>query len=431
MEGENTYAGTRAGPGQPGPEEAEGGAVTEAAGEPRERLPDQTPGSGAAAATAAGDPAPAAGRDRARRTLVAAAWVALGALVGAIAGTAATLAWIGPARYRPVPLPPPVPARPVVYSGQVDVVQIYKQAAPAVVQILTPTGTGSGFIFDPAGYILTNNHVVEGARRVRVLLDDGRDVPGRVLGVDPGNDVAVVAIEAGPAPLPTLPLGDSDSVQPGEPAIAIGFPLDEGKSVTAGIISGTGRVSERVNDWTLSGLIQTDAAINPGNSGGPLLNAAGQVIGINTLIASPVRGFTGIGFAVPVNAVRAVLPDLLAGRRVEHPWLGIGGIPVNPELAEEVGLPVTSGILVQKVYPGTAAEEAGLRPAVQRPGGEWVGGDVITAIDGRALRDVAQLQSYLASRRVGDRVRLTVRRGDQTLTVEATLTARPEREALR
>lgn len=364
--------------------------------------------------------------------LAMAALVALGAVLGAAGGTAATyralqselrLARTGAAAGVPV-----IQGQPVVFSGEVNVAQIYKQAAPAVVEIRAPStdgengSSGTGFIFDGRGYILTNYHVVAGRKQVQVILDDDTVMKGNVLGADPSNDLAVVSIDPRGRTLPVLPLGNSDAVQPGEPAIAIGFPLGEGKSVTAGIISGKNRSSDSPAGWRQVGLIQTDAALNPGNSGGPLLNAAGQVIGVNAQALS--RGFGGIGLAVPINTARRLIPDMISGVTIQHPWLGISGRALTEEVEVNSGLPVTSGVVVMEVVPNSPAEAAGLRGAT-RTYDETILGDIILAIDDQQVGSVEQLTAYLQTRRPGDTVTLTIVRDGQRMNLPVTLKARP------
>lgn len=316
-----------------------------------------------------------------------------------------------------------------------DVRPVYAQVAPGVVGITTqvqlttpfaelgpvPQGSGSGMVLDREGHILTNYHVVKGATSLRVALADGTEVEGRVLGTDPGNDLAVVKVDVPADKLQPVVLGNSDMVEIGEPAIAIGNPYGLERTVTVGIVSGKGRVLPATNGRSMQDMIQTDAAINPGNSGGPLVNARGEVIGINTAIE---EGAQGIGFAVPINTARTELQKLLAGEKVEHPWLGIGVAPVNAEVAREYGLAVDQGVLVAQVMPCSPADEAGLRGIASRPEQPP---DVITAVDGRAVGDPDALTAYLNSHQVGDAVELTVQRGSREIKISVELAAWPER----
>jgi Do/DeqQ family serine protease len=271
-------------------------------------------------------------------------------------------------------------------------------------------GTGSGFIIDASGLILTNAHVVAGADRVTVLLKDGRTFNGRVLGADPVTDVAVIKIEA--QGLPTVRLGNSDSLRPGEWAIAIGNPLGLDNTVTAGIISATGRTSAQVGvpDKRV-GFIQTDAAINPGNSGGPLLNQRGEVIGMNTAI---IGGAQGLGFAIPINTARQIANQLIASGKVDHPFLGIQMATLTPDLVQELNrspgsrirLQDEPGVLIIQVAPNSPAARSGLRP-----------GDVIKKIDGKVITESSQVQRAVEASSVGGRLQMELRRGGQLITL--------------
>lgn len=426
---------------EPGNDQEAGAAAEPAAGkpltapetpvqaEPAEAAPAYA-AEAVATAPAAAPAAPAAPPGRRWGALGAAALVALGAVLGAIGGTAATYrALQDELRRAPAPVGESVQGKPVVFSGEVNVAQIYKKVSPAVVEIRSADGPGSrggsgtGFIFDGRGYILTNFHVVDTNTNVVVILDDGTRLSGKVLGSDPSNDLAVVAVEPKGRTLPVLPLGDSDAVEPGEPAIAIGFPLGEGKSVTAGIVSGKNRTSDAPSGWMQLGMIQTDAALNPGNSGGPLLNAAGQVIGVNAQAVS--RGFGGIGLAVPINTAKRLIPDMIAGSTVQHPWLGISGLPLTAQLAEQHKLSISRGVVVVEIVEGSPAQAGGLKGATVLYNNDMVLGDIITAMDGRPVTSVEELSGYLQTRRPNDRVTLTVLRDGSPAQVEVVLKARP------
>jgi S1-C subfamily serine protease len=270
-------------------------------------------------------------------------------------------------------------------------------------------GQGSGFIVDSTGVILTNAHVVDRADRVTVRLKDGRTFDGEVRGADPVTDLAVIKINVSGGGLPVAPLGNSDNVKVGDWAIAVGNPLGLDNTVTLGIVSTLNRSSATVGipDKRLE-FIQTDAAINPGNSGGPLLNDQGEVIGINTAIRANANG---IGFAIPVNKAKEIMEPLARGERVMHPYMGVQIATLTPDLAKQnnddpnstVILPEVNGVLVMGVLPSSPAAQAGLRR-----------GDVITQIDGRAVTTADQLQMQVDMSRVGQSLRLTVRRGDRT-----------------
>jgi S1-C subfamily serine protease len=271
-------------------------------------------------------------------------------------------------------------------------------------------GTGSGFIVDGNGLILTNAHVVDGADQVSVLLKDGRRLEGKVLGEDPVTDVAVVKVEA--TNLPTVSLGNSEQLQPGEWAIAIGNPLGLDNTVTAGIISATGRSSAAigVGDRRV-GFIQTDAAINPGNSGGPLLNEKGEVIGMNTAIIS---GAQGLGFAVPINTAKRISDQLIATGKVDHPYLGIQMATITPDLKQKLNTDPNSpvsvredkGIVIVQIVPNSPAAKAGIRV-----------GDVITKVDGKEAISAEVIQQAVEESKVGGNVDLELRRSGQTMNL--------------
>ncbi|MGD1939811.1 MAG: HhoA/HhoB/HtrA family serine endopeptidase [Leptolyngbyaceae cyanobacterium] len=281
-------------------------------------------------------------------------------------------------------------------------------------------GTGSGFIIDAAGLIITNAHVVEGADRVLVTLKDGREFAGEVLGEDPLTDVAVIRVEA--SELPVAALGDSEQLRPGEWAIAIGNPLGLDNTVTAGIISATGRSSSqiRVPDKRVR-FIQTDAAINPGNSGGPLLNERGQVIGVNTAI---IGGAQGLGFAIPINTAQEIAQELIATGRVEHPYIGIQMRSLTPAVREIVNaesssnrqIVVDSGVLILGVQQNSPAARAGLQP-----------GDVITTLAGRSIESAETVQQIVQETEIGESLTLGLDRYGQRVELALSPAALPVR----
>jgi S1-C subfamily serine protease len=260
-----------------------------------------------------------------------------------------------------------------------------------------------------------------------VTFSDGSSVPAQIVGQDPGDDLAVVRVSVSPDRLHPLSLGDSSQVQVGEPAVAIGNPFNLHNTVTAGIVSAIGRTRSSVNGRSISDMIQTDAPANPGNSGGPLLDAGGAVIGVMTQIESPVRGSVGVGFAVPSNTVARQLAKLVAGQTIAYPWLGVSGEAVTPDLAKQLGLAVNDGVYVDAVIPGGPADSAGVKgaPSGQRNSAA-AGGDVITAIDGVVIHSVQDIGTFLATKNVGDVVGITVARGADTMTLNATLGAWPD-----
>lgn len=340
----------------------------------------------------------------------------------------------------PTPAPSPTPDTGLVVRALEDLVtDLYQRVNPSVVHIRVTVGrgrfmrqgSGSGFVFDQGGYIVTNNHVVEGANEITVTFTDDTEVSASVVGTDPGSDLAVIRVDLPPANLHAVELGDSRDVRPGQLAIAIGNPFGLEGSMTLGIVSAVSRVIQpQAGRFSIAEMIQTDAPINPGNSGGPLLDSQGRVIGVNTLIFSQMGASTGIGFAVPVKTVTRVVPDLIVRGRYDHPWLGISGFSVAPRLARDLRLPVEWGVLVGGVDAAGPADKAGLRGGTQQVviGGAplVIGGDLVTAIDGRPVRAMEDIIAYLEEeRQVGDVVRLTVMRDGEEREIEVQLAARP------
>jgi S1-C subfamily serine protease len=312
---------------------------------------------------------------------------------------------------------------------------VYRKNIPSVVNItskavtfdffygLVPQeGQGSGFIIDKEGHILTNYHVIADARQVEVTMHNRKKYKATVIGTDPTHDLAVIQIQA-PSLTPAV-LGDSKNLQVGQKVYAIGNPFGLAGTMTRGIVSSIRPVKEP-NGATIDDAIQTDAAINPGNSGGPLMNWHGEVIGINTMILSSVGQNAGIGFAIPINAAKAVLNDLVTLGRVRRPALGVATIPVGPELADQIGLPVDFGLLIVRVSPGGAAERAGMRGGNERAflGNIpiMLGGDLIVAIDGDEIKDQQDLAQVMNAHRAGDKVKVTIYRGKQKVDLDVTL----------
>jgi serine protease DegQ len=307
-----------------------------------------------------------------------------------------------------------------------------KQASPAVVSIATSkapasnphngdpwfrfffgdqlnnqpqAGLGSGVIVSPAGYVLTNNHVIEEADEILVSLNDGRQVAAKTIGTDPETDLAVLKIELGE--LPVITLGDSDALEIGDPVLAIGNPFGVGQTVTSGIVSALGRTQLGIN--TFENFIQTDAAINPGNSGGALVDVHGHLMGINTAIYSRSGGSMGIGFAIPTSTARNVMESIVKDGQVTRGWIGVEPQDLTPELAESFGVGLRSGVIITGVLQNGPAAEAGLRP-----------GDVITAVKGREVRNVPQLLAAVAALSPGEKARLDILRRDGATHVEVT-----------
>ncbi len=334
--------------------------------------------------------------------------------------------------------------------------RIYEEVNPSVVNIkvtriiqetpfsTTPTyqrASGSGMVWDKEGHIVTNNHVVEGAKYIHVFFADGTEADATLVGTDPDSDLAVIKVDVDKALLHPVTVGDSTRVKVGQLAIAIGNPFALTGTMTVGIISALGRVlptEEMViggGRYVIPDIIQTDAPINPGNSGGPLLNSKGEVIGVTTAIASPVRASAGIGFAVPSIIVKKVVPQLIEKGYYEHPWLGVSIETLTPRVAKIMGLPETQrGALIVNVLPDSPADKAGLRGSdrqvtLEIDGREvkvQVGGDVIVAIDGHPVRSSDELLTYLARyTHAGQKVTLTILRQGKKMDVEVTLGVRP------
>ncbi|MCG3111572.1 MAG: DegQ family serine endoprotease [Candidatus Manganitrophus sp. SB1] len=275
-------------------------------------------------------------------------------------------------------------------------------------------GLGSGVIVDPSGIIITNNHVVENADEVEVLLGDKREFKGKVIGSDPKSDLAIVKIDA--EDLPTVPWGDSKQLQVGEYVLAIGNPFGLNQTVTMGIVSAVGRANVGIADY--EDFIQTDAAINPGNSGGALVNRRGELVGINTAIFSRTGGYMGIGFAVPSEMAKSIKESLVRTGKVTRGWLGVSIQEVTPQLAKEFGLKESKGALVSDVLPDSPAEAAG----IQR-------GDILLAIDGKEVESTAQLRKWVAGTAVGKKIRLTLFRDKKEKEIELSPGEQPQEVA--
>jgi S1-C subfamily serine protease len=283
-----------------------------------------------------------------------------------------------------------------------------------------PRGAGSGFVWDADGHVITNNHVVQGAAEAKVRLNDGRDYSARLVGASPAHDIAVLRIRVPERPPAALPIGTSADLKVGQKVFAIGNPFGLDWSLTTGVVSALDR-SLPAENGVIEHLIQTDAAINPGNSGGPLLDSSGRLIGINTAIFSPSGAYAGVGFAVPVDTVNRVVPQLIAKGKYTRPVLGIStDEQLNQLIAKQLGV---KGVAVLKVEPGSPAQAAGLRPARAGADGSIVPGDIIVAVDGKPVDNVARLVNRLDEHKVGDTVRLTVQREGRSTELTATLKA--------
>ena len=293
--------------------------------------------------------------------------------------------------------------------------------------------SGSGSIIDRRGYVLTNNHVIAGAAEVNITLSDGTTLDGEVVGADVENDLAVLKFDPEGRELETIPLGTSERLRVGQKVLAIGNPFAIGRTLTTGVISGLGRSIRNQDNYIINGLIQTDASINPGNSGGPLLNSQGDMIGINTMIYSQSGGSIGIGFAVPVDTARRVVPDLIEFGTVRRGWIEISPVQLFPQLVRYARLPVDEGLLVSQVKPDGNAAEAGLRGgdprrAIQSRGTTiYLGGDIIVRVDETRVRTLAHLFEALEDTRPGDVVQVTYIRNGRERTTEVQLVERPSR----
>jgi S1-C subfamily serine protease len=283
-------------------------------------------------------------------------------------------------------------------------------------------GQGSGFIIDHDGHILTNYHVIAEARQVEVTLHNRKKYRATVVGTDRSHDLAIIQIKA--PELASMTLGDSKNLQVGQKVYAIGNPFGLSGTLTSGIVSSIRSVQEP-EGVTIDEAIQTDAAINPGNSGGPLLNSRGEVIGINTMIASNSGQSAGIGFAIPINTAKAVLNDLVTIGRVRRPALGVLTIPISPDIADQLGLSSDYGLLIVRAVPGGAADRAGLKGGSERAylGNQpiMIGGDLIVAIDGQDVQDQQELSRLMNGHRAGDTIRVTIYRGKRKMEVQVTL----------
>jgi S1-C subfamily serine protease len=349
-----------------------------------------------------------------------------------------------------------VPAIPVAAtnapssSDEQDNITIYEKLNVGVVNITTQVmgynwfleavpqdgGTGSGFVIDKKGYILTNNHVVANADKITVTLSDGSQQEATLVGKDVENDLAVVKIDPKGRDLTVLPLGTSTGLKVGMKVLAIGNPFALDRTMTTGIVSALGRPLKSDNGIVLHELIQTDASINPGNSGGPLINSRGEVIGINTMIYSPTGGSVGIGFAVPIDTARRIVPELITNGRVARGWIDFTPVQLFPQLVRYANLKVDKGVLVSKVVAGGQAAQAGLKGGdasqAVRYGQSilYLGGDVIVAINGVEIDALADLYTALESSKPGDKAKVTVVRGSKKLDLTIPLVQRTDKDQL-
>ncbi len=334
----------------------------------------------------------------------------------------------------PAPAGREVTPRGPLLADEQSTIELFRRVSPSVVHITTlaaqrdlfslnvqqvPRGTGTGFVWDRQGHIVTNYHVIQGANAARVTMADQTSFDADLVGSFPDRDLAVLKIAAPADKLPPIPLGTSRDLLVGQRVLAIGNPFGLDQTLTLGVVSALNREIESFNSRTIRGVVQTDAAINPGNSGGPLLDSAGRLIGVNTQIASPSGASAGIGFAIPVDEVNRVVPRLIRDGRIVRPALGVTSGP--PSLNRTLQLP--EGVAVLQLAPNGAAARAGLLPFRRGRDGGVMGGDVITSLDGQPVKDLDDVLNLLEQRQPGDAVTLGVWRAGQTRQVRATLGA--------
>jgi len=329
---------------------------------------------------------------------------------------------------------------PSAVSDEQNSIEVYKSISPGVAFISTTSytqdwwgqveegkGNGSGSVIDTNGDILTNYHVIEGATKVTVNFGADKVYPARVIGGDPDTDLAVIKIDSPPEGLTVVPLGDSDKLDVGQKVLAIGNPFGLDRTLTTGVISGLQRPIRARNNHPIDAAIQTDASINPGNSGGPLLDKFGKMIGINSQILSPSGGGSvGVGFAIPVNTAKRIVPQILQFGEVRRPKLGIDTLSVAQLTQQGVELPVKSGLLVRSAVSGGSAATAGIHGLSQDNSGEVVLGDIITSIDGEKMDDLDDLYRMLDKKKIGDTIQVALYRNGKTMTIPVKLATAPQ-----
>ena len=325
-----------------------------------------------------------------------------------------------------------------IYSKDLSLIEIFEKSEPGVVRVNIQrdevadggNGVGSGFVFDKKGHVITNAHVIDNAKRIIVTFLDGRSYNAELIGADEYTDIAVIKVNADLSLLRPLSIGDSSNLKVGEPIAAIGNPFGLSGSMTSGIVSQLGRLLPSEVGYSIPDVIQTDAAINPGNSGGPLLNMRGEVVGINTAIQSATGEFTGVGFAVPSQTVAKIVPTLIETGEYNHPWIGISGRDIVPDLAKVLGLKDAVGFLVITVVEDSPASKAGLigsETTVEVDGVRYLtGGDIILSVDGIEVRQIDDILIHLQrAKSVGDEMILEILRDGRTTNITITLQERP------
>ncbi|MCG3779223.1 MAG: trypsin-like peptidase domain-containing protein [Candidatus Nitrosopumilus limneticus] len=316
-----------------------------------------------------------------------------------------------------------------------SLIEIFEKSEPGVVRVNTQTnngtgGVGSGFVFDKKGHIITNAHVIDDATKIIITFLDGRSYNAEIIGMDKYTDIGVIKVNADLKLLHPLSLGDSSNLEVGEPITAIGNPFGLSGSMTSGIISQMGRLLPSDSGYSIPDVIQTDAAINPGNSGGPLLNMRGEIVGINTAIQSTTGEFTGVGFAIPSQTVAKIVPTLINEGEYKHPWIGISGADIDPDMASVLGLKDAIGFLIITIVEDSPAEEAGLigsNGTKKVDGREYsIGGDIIIGVDGIEVRKIADILVHLQrAKTIGDEMDLEILRDGRTTNVTVILQERP------
>jgi S1-C subfamily serine protease len=317
---------------------------------------------------------------------------------------------------------------------------LFSKSQDGVVQIIvrksndnsSDRAIGSGIIYDLEGHIITSNHVVDEYQKIRVVFHNGESYSAKVVGTDPFADLAVIKVDADPQTFHPLPLGDSSKLRIGDEVIAIGSPFGLSGSMTSGIVSQLGRILNppNIGSFSIPNVIQTDTAINPGNSGGPLLNDHGEVVGINTAIQTQTGEFSGVGFAIPSNTMKRIIPSLIQDGHYKHPWLGVSGISVDPDLSDNLGLATHTGFLIQNIVPDSPASKAGLHESNQTKTVEGIkykfGGDIIIGVDNSPVKKLEDLLNYLQDNKsAGDKMIVKIIRDNKPMEVTLILQERP------
>ena len=328
---------------------------------------------------------------------------------------------------------------PLSLGKDLSLIQIFERAETGVVrvniqrseEVVSTNGVGSGFVFDKNGHVITNAHVVENSDKVVVTFLDGRSYNAEVIGIDPATDISVIRVDADSSLLKPLLIGDSSNLKVGMQVAAIGNPFGLSGSMTSGIVSALGRLLPQESGFSIPDVIQTDAAINPGNSGGPLLNSRGEVVGINTAIQSATGEFTGVGFAIPSNTIAKIVPKLISDGTYHHPWVGIAGRDINPDLAKILHLTDARGFLIVNVVEGSPADKAGLKGSSETKeidGIEYlIGGDVVLSVDGNVVRKIDDILIHLQRyKSVGDEMVLEILRDGRVTNIVVKLDERPD-----